>query len=436
MNLPKVLIIGQPFNNATGGGITLSNLFKNWSKDELAVACSGYLLADNIDANACNTYYQLGYKETKWRFPFNLIQSKYFSGPLKFEDKRFQNFTAKKSKLRVKLIMSFFVPVLEFLGLSHIISKTTLSNQFRAWIKDFNPDVIYVQPTSRDGILFCLSVHNFLKRPLILHVMDDWPALISDKGIFKKFWSKKLDIEFRNLLEKADVLMSISESMSEEYKTRYNKNFIPFNNPINIKFWKEFQRNNYSLSDNPKILYAGRIGLGIETSLELLAKAIQKINENFHLSIEFILCTESNPAWADNYSCVRFKGYIPYNLIPKTFSEADFLFLPYDFSKESIKYIQYSMPTKGPEYMMSGTPIILFAPKVTAIVKYCQKYDCAKIITDCNVESLSKSFIDLIKNEVERNRIAQNAKKIAEEKHSSINVTNDFEKIIKSLVVR
>jgi hypothetical protein len=41
MPLPKVLIIGQPFNNDTGGGITLSNLFSGWDKDKIAVYIEG-----------------------------------------------------------------------------------------------------------------------------------------------------------------------------------------------------------------------------------------------------------------------------------------------------------------------------------------------------------------------------------------------------------
>lgn len=32
MSLPKVLIVGQPFNN-TGGGITMTNLFKGWDPE-------------------------------------------------------------------------------------------------------------------------------------------------------------------------------------------------------------------------------------------------------------------------------------------------------------------------------------------------------------------------------------------------------------------
>ena len=88
MIFPKVLIIGQPFNNDTGGGITLSNLFNGWDREKIAVACSGYLLLDNIDTEVCNTYYQLGHKEYKWIFPFNYLQRKYYSGLLYAIDRR------------------------------------------------------------------------------------------------------------------------------------------------------------------------------------------------------------------------------------------------------------------------------------------------------------------------------------------------------------
>ena len=434
MSLPKVLIIGQPFNNDTGGGITLSNLFKNWDKDKLAVACSAYLISDSIDPVICDNYYQLGYNETKWRFPLNLIQRKYLSGPLKFNQEKIQNISIKKSKLRVKLIMSFLVPVLNYIGLSQIISKTKLSIQFKSWLKDFDPDVIYVQPTSRDGILFCLSVHSFLKKPIIFHIMDDWPTVISDKGFLSKFWSKKIDKDFRNLLNKSNVLMSISGEMSRVYKLRYNKDFVPFHNAIDINFWGKYQRSNYNLTVEPLILYAGRTGLGIDTSLELFAKAVQKANTELQISLKFVLQTPEVPKWCKNYSCVEHKNFGNYSDLPETFSSADFLLLPYDFSPKAVRYIKYSMPTKAPEYMMSGTPIILFAPLETAIVKYCQLYNCAKIITENNIDTISNKIKELINSESERQLLGENAKKIAREKHDSVNVTKAFEQTIRSLI--
>lgn len=434
MTLPKVLIIGQSFNNDTGGGITLSNLFKGWDRDKLAVACSGYLLMDNIDTEVCNTYYQLGHKEHKWRFPFRLLQRKYSSGLIKFDEKRIQNLTVPVSKLRLKIVMDFFYPILKYIGLAHYINKTELSADFCNWLKILSPDVIYVQASSRDTILFCLSVHSYVKKPLIFHFMDDWPSTISDKGLFKKYWQKKIDLELKLLLDKASVLMSISDEMANEYKFRYNKNFITFHNPIDIEFWKKHQRNIYELSNSPTILYAGRIGLGIKTSLELIAKAIQQVNEELKISINFILQTQEKLVWINKYQCVNHQGFVSYDELPQVFSEADFLILPYDFSRKSIKYIQYSMPTKAPEYMASGTPIIIFAPEVTAIVKYAVKHDFAKVITEDSISEISGAIKQLIENKELRQQIAQNAIKIAEKNHNSINVTNQFKKTILSIV--
>ena len=91
------------------------------------------------------------------------------------------------------------------------------------------------------------------------------------------------------------------------------------------------------------------------------------------------------------------------------------------------------MPTKAPEYMMSGTPIIVFAPEITAIVKYAKKYEWAKIVIKNNVQELSMAIKDLIQNKTLREKIGQNAKKIAMEKHSSINVSNKFKSMICSI---
>ncbi len=433
MLLPKVLIIGESFNHTQGGGITLCSLFKGWDREKLAVACSGYSLLGNIDTKICGNYYQLGYNENKWRFPFNFLQRKYYSGPVKFDEKKIQSITIAKSKIRIKIIMNYFYPLLEYFGLYHYFQKSEISKDFCYWVKDFDPDIIYVQATSRAEILFCLSVHSYLQKPLIYHVMDDWPSIISQKGPFKNFWQKKIDQDLKSLLRIATILMSISEEMAREYKTRYNKTFITFHNAINIDFWKKHQRENYDINNKPSILYAGRLGLGIDKSLELFAKAIQQVNEELSISIKFILQTQEKPLWTNNYENVVHNNFLPHNEMPEIFAKADFLLLPYDFSDNSIKFIRYSMPTKAPEYMISGTPIIIFAPDVTAVVKYAKQYEWAKVITQDNISEISNALKHLIKDKELRQQIAENAKKIAEEKHNSINVSNKFKSLICSL---
>ena len=329
--------------------------------------------------------------------------------------------------------MNFFYPFLKYFGLIHAITKTEMSKDFCDWLSEFNPDVIYAQSSSRDSILFCLAIHSYLKKPLIFHMMDDWPTIISE-GLFKRYWQKKIDREFRILLDRANILMSISNFMAYEYKIRYGKNFVTFHNPINIEFWQKHQRNNYELSDGPTILYAGRIGLGISNSLELVAKAVQLVNEELKISIKFVLQTQEKPLWINNYNNVVHNSFVSYNDLPKVFSQADFLLLPYDFSQKSIKYIKYSMPTKASEYMVSGTPIIIFAPEVTAVVKYAKEYNWAKVITENTINKISCTIKQLIQDKTLRQEVGQNAIRIAEKNHNSINVTHQFRKAILSII--
>ncbi|SKB62086.1 Glycosyltransferase involved in cell wall bisynthesis [Salegentibacter holothuriorum] len=432
MSLPKVLIINQPFNKNTGGGVTLSNLFCNWERKKLAVACLGYLLTQKMDPTPCNNYYQLGSKERKWIFPLNLFGRKYYSGPINIGDRsnNKQKVVGKRSKFRVKLILDFIVPLFNYIGISHFQAKTSLSPGFCKWLDDLDPDVYYIQAETRESVLFCTEIIKYKKRPVIFHMMDDWPSLIGVKGPLKKYWEQKIDKEFRHLLNKADLLMGISDYMCEEYKNRYGRNFVTFHNPINLNFWKKAQRNNYHLAKNPTVLYAGRIGLGIDDSLRNIAEAIKMINKELNADIKFKIQTNKVPNWISNYKNVKHQEFVAYEELPNVFAQADILILPYDFSSESRSYIKYSMPTKAPEYMASGTPIIIYAPQDTALVKYAEEYNWAEVVTESNTTVLMEKLKNLILDMPLRKEIATTAKNVAETRHDSDLVAQEFQQMI------
>jgi glycosyltransferase involved in cell wall biosynthesis len=149
--------------------------------------------------------------------------------------------------------------------------------------------------------------------------------------------------------------------------------------------------------------------------------------------MKFILQTQERPPWLDKYDCVIYQPFGKYSDLPKRFSEVDLLILPYDFSASSIKFIKYSMPTKAPEYMVCGTPILIFAPPTTAIVDYANKFNWAKVVTKNSISELANAIRSLIVNKNEREKIATNAKILAEKSHDSKIVLNSFRKTISSL---
>ena len=434
MPLPKVLIVNQPFNTNTGGGITLSNLFANWDRDKLAVACSGYLLTEDMDPTPCNTYYQLGFEERKWIFPLNLFSRTYYSGDIKPTGKNTDKVVTNKSRFRDKIIMNYAVPFLEYIGFDHFKAKIGLSPRFCDWLDRFEPAVVYAQAYNREDVLFCLELKKYLKAtPFVFHMMDDWPSTVGTKGIMNKYWEKKVNREFQVLMDHTDMALSISDYMAEEYKKRYGKDFTTFHNPINLDFWKSAQKNDYGLQGKPVILYAGRLGLGIDSSIKTIAKAIEQINSEEGMQIEFVLQTPETPNWIRNYECITHRGFAAYKELPKYFSGADLLVLPYDFNAKALSFIKYSMPTKASEYMACGTPIVVFAPSDTALVKYAKKYGWAKVITENRSDTLFEVLTQLLKNESLREEIAQKAKHISEQRHDSDRVARDFQNIISSM---
>ena len=59
---------------------------------------------------------------------------------------------------------------------------------------------------------------------------------------------------------------------------------------------------------------------------------------------------------------VRIEGPPDPKSIAALLAGTDLLVLPYNFDARSARYIRLSLPTKAPAYMISGTPILVYAP--------------------------------------------------------------------------
>lgn len=410
----------------------MSNLFKGWPKDKLAVASSANLFND-IDTSVCEIYYQLSYNNKLHPFPLGIVLPKIKSGLITLAENNTGGQATESRSGNYKRIYKNLFSVLNFLGLYNILYKQKITSEFEKWLQQYNPDIIYTQLATFELISFTGKIQKLINKPVVIHMMDDWPSTISTKGLFKNTWHRIINKELQSLINRAGLLLSISETMAREYEKRYGKNFITFHNPIEIEFWKSHQRRNYTLSKDPVILYAGRIGKGINTTLETIAIAVNQVNSTSGFNIQFLIQAAEKPSWIIKYKHVYYRAPVAYSELPKVFAEADFLYLPYDFSAESIRFIKYSMPTKAPEYMASGTPIIMFAPGETDLVINAQKGCWAKVVTENKIELLSNAISQLINSESERKQIAENAVRIAESNFDSNKIRNHFKELISSL---
>jgi glycosyltransferase involved in cell wall biosynthesis len=431
MEYPRILIIGQYFHTKSGGGITLTNLFKNWEKKNIAVAAE---CIQDPDFSLCDKYYNLGSLELKRRFPFNLeirgnavksgilreAEISAFSSTISGSFK-----TVVQSGIRKKY--SFF---LKITGLDNYRKKIQISDKFLSWVKEFSPDFIYSQLSSIQLIDFVSQLQKILALPVAIHIMDDWPMTIGKQGIFKSFWNRRANDKFVKLIRNSKILMSISEAMSEEYKKRYGKNFAPFHNPIDLQHWSRISEKNYGLNEEFVILYAGRIGIGIRNSLCDVADSIDRLIKK-GLRIKFqIQPTSYDPVlnYLEKFDFVKLKPPVSYNKLPNIFSKADLLLLTNDFDSESISFLKYSMPTKASEFMMSGTPILLYSSGETAITRHALKYQWAYIISEKNGDKLDSAISELYKKMELRIKLGKSAQKYAMENFNADLIREQFRK--------
>ena len=425
---PKILIIGHSFNLQSGGGITLSNLFTGWDKNNIAVA-SAFIV--NPSFEVCEKYYQLGSLEFPPRFPFNLNpwSNNRESGII--NSKKVSDSIRLLSKEKISIIKIVYEKALAVTGLGDYKRKFKISNKFLNWIENFSPDLIYSQLSSLEQIRIVNDLQKKLKLPVAIHIMDDWPRTICDGYFPKPIWQKTINKEFHNLLSNAKFLFSISDAMSEEYLKRYSLRFIPFHNPIVVDKWLPYSKNQYDIQVEFKILYTGRIGKANGKSIIFLAKIIDAMNFNenkMKLDIYTPDLNTKNAASIKNLRGVQIKNTVQHKEMPALLASYDLLFLPLDFDKDGIRFSQFSIPTKTSEYMISGTPILVFADKRTALAKYAIRDSWSYVITDNNKMVLMQALNELYSNISLRKKLAERARKVAIQNDDATIVRENFRK--------
>jgi glycosyltransferase involved in cell wall biosynthesis len=437
-NYPKVLIMIETFNKQSGGGITLSNLFKGWDRRFIANAVTMHS-AELIDGSELNNnYYCLGKDEFKVKFPFSLYFKFKESGKLELTNRATK--TQENNKPQgIKAALSKAIGasidwIKTKLNLTNYIYSMDVSPGLLQWIEDFTPDYIYVQPSSRYYIKFFKKLHEVTGIPLVMHIMDDWQKAIDTNSLLHTYWEKKIDKEFRELLNSTSVFLSISDGMSNEYYQRYGKKFIPFHNTIDIDQWLPYSKKDYKINKPVRILYAGRIGRGTYHSFVDFILAVEDLNRegnDIKLHIQTTTSDDKLRKKLENFSCVIFNEMVGYDELAKVFSSYDILLLPIDFDKNGKAFLKYSMPTKAAEFMISGTPVLLFCPEDIALYEHATLNKWAYVISSNDRDVLKKGILELMNDEELRKRLSNTAKNYAIEHFDGNVVRTNFREVFK-----
>lgn len=421
----RILIIGQNFNDGTGGGVTLSNLFSGFNCNEIALATT-YDLYNDDDLKYASSVYLLGNKEYRVKFPFNLVQKTLKSKIV--EGIKEEHVSVRTYNKMFQYLFSGFLDFMRFLGLYSYLRNMFVSQVFLDWYDSIKPDLVYTQLGSVYMLNFINELIVYRKPELAIHIMDDWAKSLAGRMFYKKIIYKSIDSKFRNIIQHSNKRICISDAMAKEYSSRYGGQWRTFHNAIDTQLKRHMTRKLPNKEDF-KIMYFGRIGLANKKSLKIFIEAIEAIEKNFSFHI-YTPDTRSFRYYLRRCKKTHIYQAVSHEQAQLLMVEADLLFLPLDFSNESVDFIKLSMPTKMPEYMSSGTPIFILAPKECALVDYAKKYKAAFTCTVNQKIKITEDLSFVYDNYSISMQYAERSLNIVEENHNILDQSLRFRDLI------
>ena len=181
----------------------------------------------------------------------------------------------------------------------------------------------------------------------------------------------------------------------------------------------------------------GRIGIANKATIIHFAEIVSGLRID-QKAIEFDIYTSDIDSpiseKLDRMKSVKVNPAVKHEDVPNLLFKYDLLLLPLDFTQTGLTYARYSIPTKASEYMASGIPILVYAPRQTAISQFCTNNNCGHCVTELDPEKLKEAIQLLINNEDYSKRLGNNAVNIAFKHFDGNKVRQEFQESLSRLV--
>ncbi|MCS6298061.1 MAG: hypothetical protein H8K09_17635 [Nitrospira sp.] len=420
-DFPRILVVtGNNFNLVTGGGITLTNLFRGWPADRLANVHDD---ATPVDRTVCRNFYRLTEQEIRWVWPFSLLRRSYgrfkdhsVGGP---QSTGARGPSAGESAIETaKRVIGDSVP-----------KRACLTKDLTAWVEDFRPTLLYGFLGSLEQVDLTRQLAKRYAIPLVVHMMDDWPAVLHTGGLLGPVVGPLLRHELKATLRQATGRFAICEQMCEEYHQRYGYSFLPFQNALDVERWLPDSRTEWKAGSPFVLRYVGSIVPdGQRESLRDIARAVARLAAD-GLDVQLRIHSprhESAYLHALASPAVRIEGPPDPTSIARLLAGTDLLVLPYNFDARSARYIRLSLPTKAPAYMISGTPILVYAPGDVATARYATKEGWGHVVATRGEEPVMSAIRTLMQNATLREQLGRRAREVAVARHDATVVKAAF----------
>ena len=207
---------------------------------------------------------------------------------------------------------------------------------------------------------------------LVLFVMDDWQG---HHECHRLPYSKRRRELLRKAVNRSNSRFAVSREMAAHYEEVYQNSWQVAHNGIRMELIAQPDRVD---GETKQVLLAGDINEFRFDSVFAFAQAIERYNRRSKSSIEFIVIGDVAQQHREPLSALDRVSLLdrqPHSVCLNAMQNADVLYLPLAFSSYATRISRYSMPTKLPEYLATGKPVLFHAPSDSAVFQVAERYD-------------------------------------------------------------
>jgi len=423
VTLPRLLFLtSAAFNRITGGGITFTHLFSGWPRDRIATVHNDPL---PVSLEVCEQYYRLGSAELAYPAALGRLMSSMGAGgvaPGAASGTRPAGLRYRAMRAAKWGVFGDAVP-----------QRGVLSAALREWVRAFRPELVYTILGSNAMMELALAIVAETDSRLAVHVMDDWPQTLYRGGALSRWQRSRMDRLLREIFARASSRMAICEEMRSAYERRYGLPFMAFQNAVEPALLEALRaRRTLAVGAEVRVAYTGSVlPFAQFESLIDCCRAVGRLRaagvpirldiySPLHASEQYRQQLEESNGVRLHDTIEDDKTYF------RTLVESDILLLPVNFDAFTVRYIRYSMPTKVPAYLFSGTPVLAYGPAEVAQIKYAQREGWGYTVLERSEPALDAALRRLATDTAERVRLSSAAREVARRHHDADVVRTAF----------
>ena len=372
---PKVLIVSRGVWDDNGTSNTLTNIFSNYPPEQLAQI---YIETKKPNTQHCKSFFQISEyslikKLSRWDTKTGQRVDAHYVDDKGVAEKEASTMDYVREHRRY-----IYTILREFLWLLN----GWKSKELKQFIIDENPDVIWL---SGSPLILMNRLGGFVAKtvgkPYCVFEMDDvYSYKHSGGNLVKYIYRFFLRKNVKKLVNGASQLFVISPKMKKEYDAIFGTDSIVLTKGIDFS---SVSHHPYAAHQPVQMVYMGKIIYDRFSSLELIGRALDEINQDVKHIILNIYTNNSiegirKEKLIKNGNIV-FHAPVPYSEVKGVIENNDVVLFVESLNDKFKDTARLSFSTKITDYLASGKCIFAVGPDDIAPMEYFKENDAALV---------------------------------------------------------